>query len=160
MALSHTTLDVILSYCHYSLNDSTLLELLPLLEQQDVGLINASPLSMGLLSNRDVPEWHPASEEINAVCRRAAEFCRSQGTDIAKLAIQYSTANERITTTLVSTANPENIRNNIMWTEEPLDESLLKEVLEILKPIDGKTWPSGSPEWGGAPAHQNGGRTS
>src|SRR5690606_19278259 len=106
--------------------------LLPLLEQQDVGLINASPLSMGLLSNREVPEWHPASEEIKAVCRRAAEFCRSQGTDIAKLAIQYSTANERITTTLVSTANPENIRNNIMWTEEPLDESLLKEVLEIL----------------------------
>lgn len=160
VALSRTALDVILSYCHYSLNDSSLLGLLPLLERQGTGLINASPLSMGLLSNRDVPEWHPAGEDIRAACRRAAEYCRSKGEDIAKLAIQYTTANERIPTTLVSTATPDNIRNNILWTEEPMDELLLKEVLEILKPIDGATWPSGRPEWDGAPAWRNGGPSS
>ncbi|GIP49655.1 oxidoreductase [Paenibacillus sp. J53TS2] len=157
VVLSRISLDVILSYCHYSLNDTTLLGLLPMLEQQGTGLINASPLSMGLLSNRDVPKWHPASEDIKAVCRRAAEYCRSNGADIAKLAVQYATANERISTTLVSTANPENIRNNILWTEEPIDERLLKEVLEILKPIDGATWPSGRAEWGGEQAQWNGG---
>jgi len=146
--LSRTELDVILSYCHYSLNDTTLLGLLPLLERQGTGLINASPLSMGLLSNRGVPDWHPAGEDIKAACWRAAEHCRGKGADITKLAVQYSTADERIPTTLVSTATPDNIRNNILWTAEPMDEQLLQEVLDILKPIDGATWPSGRSQWG------------
>ncbi|ETT52944.1 aldo/keto reductase [Paenibacillus sp. FSL P4-0338] len=145
--LPQTKLDVILSYCHYSLNDTTLLRLLPLLEESGTGLMNASPISMGLLSNRKVPDWHPASAEIQAACHRAAEYCRNKGEDIAKLAVQFSTANEQIPTTLVSTATPENISNNIKWTEEPIDQQLLAEVRDILKPIDGATWPSGQPEW-------------
>ncbi|MGG1879031.1 aldo/keto reductase [Paenibacillus cisolokensis] len=157
--LSHSAPDVVLSYCHYSLNDTSLLQLLPLLERNGTGLINASPLSMGLLSNRDVPEWHPAGEDIKAACRRAAEHCRSRGADISKLAVQFSTADERIPTTLVSTANPDNIQRNVLWTEEAMDEQLLQEVLEILKPIDGATWPSGRPEWGGELTLQRGERS-
>lgn len=145
--LSRSTLDIILSYCHYSLNDTTLLHLLPLLERQGTGLINASPISMGLLSNRKVPDWHPAGREIQTACKRAADYCRDKGEDIAKLAVQFSTANEQIPTTLVSTATPANIRNNILWTEEPMDKQLLAEVLDILKPVDGATWPSGRAEW-------------
>ncbi|MNC21341.1 Pyridoxal 4-dehydrogenase [compost metagenome] len=145
--LSRTALDVILSYCHYSLNDTTLLRLLPLLERQGTGLMNASPISMGLLSSRQVPDWHPASGDIQAACKRAAKYCRDKGEDIAKLAVQFSTANEQIPTTLVSTATPANIRNNILWTEEPVNEQLLEEVLDILKPVDGATWTSGRAEW-------------
>ena len=29
-------------------------------ESKEIGVINASPLSMGLLSERGVPAWHPA----------------------------------------------------------------------------------------------------
>ncbi|MBN2984528.1 MULTISPECIES: aldo/keto reductase [Cohnella] len=140
-------MDVVLSYCHYSMNDTTLLGLLPLLEERGIGLVNASPLSMGLLSARGTPEWHPASPELKAVCRRAAEFCAEKGADIAKLAVQFSTANERVPTTLVSTANPANIRNNARWTDEPPDEELLGEVLDMLKPVADQTWPSGRPEY-------------
>ncbi|UJF32375.1 aldo/keto reductase [Paenibacillus hexagrammi] len=146
-ALSYTELDVVLSYCHYSLNDTTLVELLPLLESRNIGVVNASPLSMGLLGTRPVAEWHPATQEIKTVCRQAADYCASRGADMTKLAVQFATANERIPTTLVSTASPENIRNNIQWSEEPMDEQLLREVLEILKPIQGKSWASGLPEY-------------
>lgn len=146
-AIAHTELDAVLSYCHYALNDTTLVELLPLLEWHDIGLINASPLSMGLLSTRRAADWHPASDEIKAVCKQAAEHCAKKGADIAKLAVQFSVSNERIPTTLVSTANPDNIRKNIQWTDEPIDETLLREVLAILEPIQGKTWVSGQPEY-------------
>jgi len=139
--------DAIISYCHYSLNDTSLLGLLPLLESKDVGLVNASPLSMGLLSLRGTPDWHPASQELKAVCRKAAEHCASQGENIAKLAVQFSTANERVPTTLVSTASPDNIRDNAKWAEEPMDEALLKEVLDILEPVRDWTWTSGRPEY-------------
>jgi L-galactose dehydrogenase len=139
--------DAIISYCHYSLNDTALIALLPLLDQRGVGLVNASPLSMGLLSNRGAPDWHPADQEIKAVCRRAAEHCVSRGMDIAKLAMQFSTANERIPTTLVSTANPDNMARNAVWTEEPIDGEILREVLDILAPIHNRTWPSGRADY-------------
>lgn len=145
--LSVTDVDVIISYCHYALNDTALLGLLPLLEQRQIGLVNASPLSMGLLGTRGAPDWHPADAELKAVCKRAAAYCAERGTDIARLAVQFSTANERIPTTLVSTANPDNIRNNAAWTDEPLDENLLREVLDILAPVHNRTWKSGRPEY-------------
>lgn len=109
--------------------------------------MNSSPLSMGLLETRGTPDWHPASRTIKETCMKAAAYCASQGTDIAKLAVQFSTGNERIPTTLVSTANPANIRNNAAWTDEPIDEGLLSNVLEILKPIHNETWLSGRPEY-------------
>ncbi|MCM3410852.1 aldo/keto reductase [Metabacillus litoralis] len=138
--LEQTNLDVILSYCHYSLNDTSLLDIISLLGERKVGLINASPLSMGLLTNNGVPTWHPASEEIKQLCNKAATFCRDNGEDIAKLAIQFSVSNKVIPTTLVSTASPENMAKNIQWASEPIDKKLLEEVLKILAPIHNQTW--------------------
>lgn len=139
--------DAIISYCHYSLNDTSLFHLLPLLDARGVGLVNASPISMGLLSTRGTPDWHPASPEVKETCLKAARFVESLGEDIAKLAIQFSTCNERIPTTLVSTANPDNIARNAKWTEEPINEALLSEVFKILQPVHNKTWVSGLPRY-------------
>lgn len=151
LVLPQIEVDAILSYCHYALNDTSLLELLPLLEQRKVGLVNASPLSMGLLSTRDTAAWHPADAELKAICRKAAEHCASRGYDIAQLAVQFSTADDRIPTTLVSTANPDNIVKNARWTEQPIDEELLSEVADILAPVHNRTWPSGRAEYNSRP---------
>lgn len=139
--------DAIISYCHYALNDTSLLSLLPLLEKENIGLVNASPLSMGLLSARGTPAWHPAGARVKELCMKAARFCQEQGSDIAKLAVQFSTANERIPTTLVSSASPQNMVNNAAWVEEPIDQQLLEEVLRILAPLHNETWSSGRPEY-------------
>ncbi|MBM6384685.1 MAG: aldo/keto reductase [Paenibacillus sp.] len=139
--------DAIISYCHYALNDTSLLSLLPLLEKEGVGLVNASPLSMGLLGTRGTPAWHPADERVKQVCLEAAQFCVEQGANIAKLAVQFATANEQIPTTLVSSASVNNIRHNAEWVDEPLDEELLAEVLHILAPVHNVTWASGRPEY-------------
>ena len=144
--LDRIDVDTILSYCHYSINDTTLHDLLPYLKEKQIGVINASPLSMGLLSQRGTPAWHPATDEIKEVCAKAAQYCTDKGVRIEKLAVQFSVRHPDIPTTLVGTANPENINRNIDWIEEPMDEDLLQEVQEILKPIQNKTWPSGRPE--------------
>lgn len=145
--LQHSPVDAILSYCHYSLNDRSLLELLPLLQEQGVGLVNASPLSMGLLSGKEPPAWHPASAEIKEACGKAAEYCRSRGISLPKLAIQFSVSHEQIPTTLVSTANPVNIRQNIAFAEEAPDLDALHEVISLLEPVMNRSWPSGNPEY-------------
>lgn len=61
------TVDVILSYCHYGINDSALEDLLPYLKSKGVGVISASPLAMGLLTENGPPEWHPASNELKVL---------------------------------------------------------------------------------------------
>ncbi len=144
--LAQSHVDVILSYCRYSLNDSSLLQLIPLLKQKGVGIISASPLSMGLLSDQGPPTWHPAPPDVQAACAKAVKHCEKRGSNISKLALQYSLANADIATTLVGTAKEQNIRMNAQWADEPLDQQLLAEVLDILKPIQGKSWPSGRKE--------------
>ncbi len=138
--------DVILSYCHYSLNDDSLTELLPGLAAAGTGLVNASPLSMGLLTGNPVPAWHPATPPIREACRRAFEFCEAQGYSLPKLAIQFSVGHPGIPTTLVSTANPENIRRNAAFALEEPDSDMMEKVLEILKPVQRLSWHSGRPE--------------
>ena len=129
------TVDTILSFCRYALNDDSLLGLLPYLKSKGVGVINASPTGMGLLTPQGAPAWHPASKLIIDRCRRAVQHCQKRGIDIVKLAIQFACSQPDIATTLVSTARPSNIRDNIAYVEEPVDESQLAEVLEVLKPI-------------------------
>lgn len=104
---SPVPIDTCLSYCHHSLNDATLLpQLLPLLQSKGVGLINASPLSMGLLTPRGPPAWHPAHAFQKEVCREAVAYCEAQGVDVTKLALWFSLfSDERVPTTLVSTAS-------------------------------------------------------
>jgi len=143
--LDRVEVDTILSYCHFALNDTSLEHLIPYLEEKGAGIISASPLSMGLLTERGAPGWHPAHPRIREVCARAADHCRARGADIARLAVQYALRNPDIHTILVGTANPENIRKNIEWIEEPPDEELLAEVLEVLKPVHNKTWIVGRP---------------
>jgi L-galactose dehydrogenase len=144
--MAQAEIDTILSYCRYELNDTSLEALLPALKAKEIGVINASPLGMGLLTERGAPAWHPAPAEIREACAQAAAHCRSRGVDIAQLAIQFSISNPDIATTLVGTANPRNIEKNIKWLESPLDQELLAEVLTILKPIHNRSWPSGRPE--------------
>lgn len=101
------TIDVILSYCHYRINDS---KLLPYLKSKGVGVITASPLAMGLFTEQGPPEWHPASPEIKSACKFAVAHCKSKGKKIAKLALQYSLANKAISSVLVGMGSVSEVR--------------------------------------------------
>ena len=130
----------ILNFCHYTLNDDALADYIGFFEQHGVGIINASPLSMGLLSERGVPAWHPAPKPLVAVCQKAAEHCKAKGYPIEKLAVQYSVSFPRIASTLFSSANPANVRRNIEWANEEPDWDLVKEVKEIIGDQQRVTW--------------------
>ena len=144
--MDRAEVDTILSYCRFSLNDDRLIELTPYLTSKNCGIITASPLSMGLLSQRGPQDWHPAGQYIRNACRRAADYCREKEYPIEKLAVQFSVRQVDLNTTLVGTARADHIERNVKWIEEELDESLLAEVLTILQPIQGRTWPSGLKE--------------
>ena len=134
------TVESVLNFCHYCINDDALTDYLDFFEQNGVGVVNASPLSMGLLSKRGVPAWHPAPKPLVEVCAKAAEFCENKGYPIEKLAVQFSVSNPRIAATLFSSANPVNVRRNIEWANEEPDWDLVNEVKKIIGNQQRVTW--------------------
>lgn len=138
--LCQVEVDTILCHNHYSLSDTLLLDLMPLIKKTNVGLVGASPLGSSLLTERGAADWHPAGENDRATVKRAVSFCKEHGTSLEKLAIQFATANKEIPTTLVSTASSTRLKQNVDWLEEPFDVSLAQQVQEILRPIMNKDW--------------------
>lgn len=133
--LDQTDLDVVLSYNHYTLQNTMFGDLAPYLKEKGVGILNAAPFSARLLTNADLPPWHKATDQVRDVCKQAADHCSQAGIDIAQLALQYSIANPDMTTCVTGSANPGRIRQWADWINEPLDTQLVSEVQEILKPI-------------------------
>jgi L-galactose dehydrogenase len=99
-----------------------------------VGIINAAALSMGLLTNEGPPAWHPAPHEIRSTCKRASEFCRERGKDIAELALEFALTEPSICTTLVGMASVDELKRNLKIVDTPPDPGLLGEVQQILAP--------------------------
>ena len=126
------TVESVLNFCHYCLNDDKLADYLDYFEQRGIGIVNASPLAMGLLSQRGVPDWHPAPKPLVEACKRAAEYCNAKGYPIEKLAMQYAVSNPRIASTLFSSANPANVRKNVLYIEEHIDRAPVKDMQDII----------------------------
>ena len=144
--LDRAELDVVLSYNHYTLQNTMFGDLVPYLKEKSVGIMNAAPFSARLLTNAPLPPWHKATDVVRKTCRDASEHCQSKGVDIAQLAVQFSIANPDITTCVTGSANPDRVRQWAEWAQQPLDEQLLAEVLEILKPIHNWFYIEGRPE--------------
>lgn len=126
------TVESILNFCHYCLNDDKLKDFIDFFESRGIGIINASPLSMGLLSQRGVPDWHPAPKPLVEACAKAAQRCAEKNYPIERLAIQYAVSNPHIAGTLFSSANPDNVKRNIQWANEEPDWEIVKEVQDII----------------------------
>lgn len=128
--------DCVLSYNQYTLQNTRFAdETISYLKQKKVGVMNAGPFSARLLTNAPLPPWLKEPENVKATARKAAAHCSNKGVDIAQLALQFSCANNDIATTISGSANPDNIEKWARWIEQPIDQELLAEVLEIFRPV-------------------------
>ena len=134
-AAAQAEIDVILSYNHYTLQNTMLLDIVDEMKSKGIGVMNAAPFSARLLTNAPLPVWHKATDEVREVCKKAADHCTAAGVDIAQLALQFSIANPEMTTCITGSANPNRVAQWCEWLEKPLDEQLVNEVQDILKPI-------------------------
>jgi len=144
--LERAPIDVLLSYNHYTLQNTMLEGLLPLAKSKGAGVMNAAPFSARLLSNAPLPAWHKATPEVRETARKAAEHAAKRGSDIAKLAVQFSIRNPEIATCIAGSASPERVAQWAKWVEEPVDETLMEEVQAILAPIHDWFYVEGRPE--------------
>ncbi|MGD7653160.1 MAG: aldo/keto reductase [Verrucomicrobiales bacterium] len=132
--------DAIMMHNHYCLNDTRGLELVEGCAKRGIGIISASPFASGVLTGGAIADWHPSDEADRAVFAAAARHCEAKGSSLAKLAFQFASQNHPFATTMFSTARTASVARNLQWFEEPIDEVLLAEVSELLKPVKDKQW--------------------
>jgi len=149
-ALAHVAdrarVDTVLSYCRYTLLDRELLRWTPRFHRRGIGVINASPLAMGLLAGSGTPAWHPAPARLREHARRVARLCRRRGVDIARVALRFAAAPPEFATTVVGSASADEMTRNVRWALEPVDEDLLDEIEALVSPVLNASWPTGRPE--------------
>lgn len=140
-------IDCVLSYNRYTLQNTTFAtDLLPRLEANGIGAINAGPFSARLLTNAELPAWLKEPETVKQAAREAAKVCADHGVDIAQLALQFSCEHPGIATTVAGSANPANIAKWAEWLARPIDRDLLEKVLAIFAPVKDLGHLEGLPE--------------
>jgi L-galactose dehydrogenase len=138
--------DCVLSYNHCALNDTTLLDQLPEWNGSGIGVISGGALSQGLLTETELPPWHPAPPAVREACARAVRFLRAEGADPAAFAIQFSASQPGIASTLIGITSARQVEAAVRALEIPIDAELLRATLRILEPIHNRTWYTGRPE--------------
>src|SRR5580698_2543324 len=108
-----TPVDSILSYCHYTLLNRQMDEVLtPFTRERGIGLINASGLCMGLLTEHGPPDWHPAPPVVREAGRKAAEFCRTHAADISEVALRFCLDHPYVASTLIGIASTREVETS------------------------------------------------
>ncbi|MBT9431035.1 aldo/keto reductase [Candidatus Sodalis endolongispinus] len=135
--------DTVMAYCTWTLQDRRLGAVASRLQQAGIGVLNASPLSMGLLTQTGAPDWHQAHQDVQKVCRAVAALCDRQGVNLAQVALQFAlttAAEQGIASTVIGTASAENMLENIRWSEQPVDTALLGHIESIMAPVLNIGW--------------------
>nr|XP_039254332.1 L-galactose dehydrogenase-like isoform X2 [Styela clava] len=111
---------------------------------QGIGVINASGLSMGLLTDRGPAKWHPAGVKIREACKNAAVYCQERGSNISRLALYFSISQPKIASTLYSTSKLAKLEANLDVVENGItdeEKQLMGEVVErFFDPLESKSW--------------------
>lgn len=133
-------LDVLLSYCHYTLLNQGLDAIAALVKAKGIGLINASVTHMGLLTDQGEPDWHPAETAVKQAARQAAHLCQKHGVSLAQLATHFAFANPLVDITLLGVRSRAELATSLEVLHSSVDQELLKAVQAILAPVLNRPW--------------------
>ncbi|KAJ9080284.1 hypothetical protein DSO57_1026706 [Entomophthora muscae] len=148
-------LDAVLSYCHFTMQNTRLAEDSFLERLKGFGvkyIFNASPLCMGLLSDSDTPPWHPAAEELKLASQYCITECEKYGKTLSEVALSYSLdiPSPHITSTIIGCRTRDEVlqaRLTSVSCKDKSDKDLRLKCLEHLSPFHNYTWPSPPPSY-------------
>lgn len=136
------TIDTVLTYGRCNLVNQDLLDDLDFFKQRNIGVINASPLALGLLNNdANWPEWHIAPKITKDVCKKAAQFCKDNDADLAMIGMQYSfMQDDYIATHLSSMINEYQLVSNVKAVRTSPDSKMIKKLKNIFDDLPISQW--------------------
>lgn len=139
--------DQAMTYCQYNLHNMNLfsqsvstenngLSLMKYFKKCNLRVMCAAPLSMGLLTRRNPPLWHPASDQLKLACRDASCIAQSLSVDIATLALLFALAHDAISCTVIGMGTKGEV-DQALKTARRLEAVVLNESTSNALEIDG-----------------------
>ena len=142
-----TTVDTVLNYCHGNLFvDDITSQLAKPCQDLGIGLLNASPLHMGLLGGSAVPAWHPAPDPVRTAAARVVNLCRAQNISPVAVALKTCLDNEYVVSTLMGFSSVEQVDEALQALSIQIPGLLSKAITETIAPVHNQCWKSGLPE--------------
>ena len=136
--------DTVLSYCHFNLMmDDMDDHLTPYVRSSGIGLLNASPMHMGLLAGAPTPDWHPAPPQVREAATEVMLLCRRQGLDPAPIALRFCLDHPDVASTFVGMASVEQVDTNLEALNVEPPPELMASICKIVAPVFNTVWPSG-----------------
>lgn len=132
--------DVILSFLDCTLLSTTARPLFALAAQHDVGVINGSPLAMGLLSGvnprayfQEVLTWAGTAWAEVDIAQRLWHWTRAHGHDLATYALHFSLREAFIQTTLVGAKTTLELEHLFKATQALTSDEVWQELERLTK---------------------------
>ncbi|MCC6312940.1 MAG: aldo/keto reductase [Thermomicrobiales bacterium] len=135
--------DAVITHNRYTLLNRSADPLLTLAHDKGLAVLNAAPYGSGMLAKG--PDAYPryayqeAPAEMVERVRRLAAICDRHGVPLAAAALQFSTRDPRITSTIVGMSRPERIAQTLVLLAHPIPAALWDEIAKV--PFD-----TGDPE--------------
>ena len=139
--------DFVLSYCRYNpLIQDMNTHLTPILQKEGIGLLNAAPVHLRLLTRDGALAKHPAPETVKQAGVAIVQACLRNGVDPAVVALQFCLAHPYASSTCVGMSNQREVEQNLTALDWEIAPDLLAEIARIAEPVKSTTWRSGRPE--------------
>ena len=136
IAIETGVVDVILTYLDYTLLSQTANEwLLPFASENDIGVINGSPIAMGLLSGLE-PDVSASSAHLGTSdaekAHRLYQWATDNNLNVLNLAIQFCFRQPRIAMSLTGSKNASEVEQNFAAATTPVPEDVWEQLQEFL----------------------------
>ena len=136
IAIETGVVDVILTYLDYTLLSQTANEwLLPFAAENDIGIINGSPIAMGLLSGLE-PDVSASSAHLGISdaekAHRLYQWANDNNQNVLNLAIQFCFRQPRIAMNLTGSKNATEVEQNFAAATTPAPEDIWQQLQTLL----------------------------
>ena len=128
--------DVLLNHNRYTLLDRSADSLIDHAIESGVAFVNAAPYASGILARpaaaQPTYQYRPPSPEIVATTARLREACARHGVPLPAVALQFSTRDPRITSTVVGVSAPQRVDELVENAGIDVPAALWHEVGDII----------------------------
>jgi len=130
--------DAVISHNRYTLVDQTATPLIEDADARGIAFVNAAPYGGGMLVRG--PDkvatycYQPANEATLNRVREMQHACAAYGVPLAAAALQFSTRDPRVTSTIVGMSSPERVEQTVRLAEWPIEDDLWSQLTELAAP--------------------------
>jgi D-threo-aldose 1-dehydrogenase len=136
--------DAVITHNRYTMLNRSAEPVIQAAHARGMAVLNAAPYGSGMLAKGSAAypryAYQPADEGMIAATRQFEEICARYNIPLAAAALQFSTRDPRITSTIVGMSNPGRIRQTIDLLTIQIPDACLQELASVPIP------PSDDPE--------------